>query len=276
MSRMMIQAAVTMNQLQKQLDIIGNNIANVQTPGYKAKNAEFSSLLFQQINNLSNQANQVGRLTPDGIRVGSGARLGDVQMNLSQGSLIESDRPLDTALIDSNTLYEIRVIENNVVETRYTRAGDFYINPINDGQVMLTTSDGHPVIGRDGNPIVFSSEYEEILIESNGTINLLQGSAMIPVGQINVISVVRPGILEAVGSNQFRLPNLAELGMTEAEIIQNTPANSEVLQSNVLEQSNVQLAEELTQLILTQRSYQFNARTISMADQMLGLINQLR
>lgn len=276
MSRMMIQAAVTMNQLQKQLDIIGNNIANVQTPGYKAKNAEFSSLLFQQINNLSNQANQVGRLTPDGIRVGSGARLGDVQMNLSQGSLIESDRPLDTALIDSNTLYEIRVIENNVVETRYTRAGDFYINPINDGQVMLTTSDGHPVIGRDGNPIVFSSEYEEILIESNGTINLLQGSAMIPVGQINVVSVVRPGILEAVGSNQFRLPNLAELGMTEAEIIQNTPANSEVLQSNVLEQSNVQLAEELTQLILTQRSYQFNARTISMADQMLGLINQLR
>ena len=231
MSRMMIQAAVTMNQLQKQLDIIGNNIANVQTPGYKAKNAEFSSLLFQQINNLSNQANQVGRLTPDGIRVGSGARLGDVQMNLSQGSLIESDRPLDTALIDSNTLYEIRVIENNVVETRYTRAGDFYINPINDGQVMLTTSDGHPVIGRDGNPIVFSSEYEEILIESNGTINLLQGSAMIPVGQINVVSVVRPGILEAVGSNQFRLPNLAELGMTEAEIIQNTPANSEVLQS---------------------------------------------
>lgn len=276
MSRMMIQAAVTMNQLQKQLDIIGNNIANVQTPGYKAKNAEFSSLLFQQINNLSNQANQVGRLTPDGIRVGSGARLGDVQMNLSQGSLIESDRPLDTALIDSNTLYEIRVTENNVVETRYTRAGDFYINPINDGQVMLTTSDGHPVIGRDGNPIVFSSEYEEILIESNGTINLLQGSAMIPVGQINVVSVVRPGILEAVGSNQFRLPNLAELGMTEAEIIQNTPANSEVLQSNVLEQSNVQLAEELTQLILTQRSYQFNARTISMADQMLGLINQLR
>lgn len=276
MSRMMIQAAVTMNQLQKQLDIIGNNIANVQTPGYKAKNAEFSSLLFQQINNLSNQANQVGRLTPDGIRVGSGARLGDVQMNLSQGSLIESNRPLDTALIDSNTLYEIRVIENNVVETRYTRAGDFYINPINDGQVMLTTSDGHPVIGRDGNPIVFSSEYEEILIESNGTINLLQGSAMIPVGQINVVSVVRPGILEAVGSNQFRLPNLAELGMTEAEIIQNTPANSEVLQSNVLEQSNVQLAEELTQLILTQRSYQFNARTISMADQMLGLINQLR
>lgn len=276
MSRMMIQAAVTMNQLQKQLDIIGNNIANVQTPGYKAKNAEFSSLLFQQINNLSNQANQVGRLTPDGIRVGSGARLGDVQMNLSQGSLIESNRPLDTALIDSNTLYEIRVTENNVVETRYTRAGDFYINPINDGQVMLTTSDGHPVIGRDGNPIVFSSEYEEILIESNGTINLLQGSAMIPVGQINVVSVVRPGILEAVGSNQFRLPNLAELGMTEAEIIQNTPANSEVLQSNVLEQSNVQLAEELTQLILTQRSYQFNARTISMADQMLGLINQLR
>src|SRR5690625_1328612 len=109
MSRMMLQAAVTMNQLQRQLDIIGNNIANVQTTGYKARKTEFSSLLFEQINNLSDPANLRGRLTPDGVRVGSGARLGDVQMNLSAGSLIASDRSLDTALTNPNDLYLIQV-----------------------------------------------------------------------------------------------------------------------------------------------------------------------
>lgn len=276
MSRMMIQAAVTMNQLQKQLDTIGNNIANSQTTGYKARKTEFSSLLFDHINNLSDPANAEGRLTPDGIRVGSGARLGAVHSNLSQGPMITTDRPLDTALLDENTLFEIRVTENNVTETRYTRDGAFYINPLNDAQVMLTTVNGHPVIGRDGNPIIFTSDFNDITVTSNGTIQVHQGDGVFPVGQLNVVTAVRPRMLEAVGENQFRLPNLEELGFTTEEIIQNVPENNEVLQSNALEQSNVQLAEEMTEMLLTQRSYQFNARTISMADQMLGLINQLR
>lgn|SRR5690625_3046120 len=276
MSRMMLQAAVTMNQLQRQLDIIGNNIANVQTTGYKARKTEFSSLLFEQINNLSDPANLRGRLTPDGVRVGSGARLGDVQMNLSAGSLIASDRSLDTALTNPNDLYLIQVRENNVTESRYTRDGAFYVNPINDGQVMLTTSDGHPVLGRDGNPIVFSSEFDDLTITANGTVQIHQGQVRLPVGQINVVTALRPNMLEAVGENHFRLPNLAELGMVETEIIQNTFENNDLIQSKVLEQSNVNLSEELTEMILTQRSYQFNARTISMADQMLGLVNQLR
>ncbi|MYL59297.1 flagellar hook-basal body protein, partial [Virgibacillus halodenitrificans] len=72
MSRTMIQAAVTMNQLQSKLDLIGNNMANSETTGYKNRNADFSSLLFQQIDNLKDGANAVGRLTPDGVRIGSG------------------------------------------------------------------------------------------------------------------------------------------------------------------------------------------------------------
>lgn len=276
MSRMMLQAAVTMNQLQRQLDVIGNNIANVQTPGYKARQTEFSSLLFQEINNLTDPANLVNRLTPDGIRVGSGARLGDIQRNLSIGPLINSDRSLDTALNQPNDLYVIQVTENNVTETRYTRDGSFYVSPVNDGQVMLTTSDGNPVLNRQGNPILFSNEFSDLTITNNGTVQIHQGNLTIPVGQINVVTAVLPNMLEAAGENQFRLPDLAALGMTEGEILQTTDNNRELIQSKVLEQSNVNLANEMAEMLLTQRSYQFNARTITMADQMFGLVNQLR
>lgn len=276
MSRMMLQAAVTMNQLQRQLDVIGNNIANVQTPGYKARQTEFSSLLFQQINNLSDPANLVNRLTPDGIRVGSGARLGDIQKNLSAGAMINSDRSLDTALVNAQDLYVIEVTENNVSETRYTRDGSFYVSPVNENQVMLTTSDGNPVLNREGNRIIFSNEFNNITITNNGTVQIHQGDTTLPVGQINVITAHLPNMLEAAGENQFRLPDLAALEMNEGEIIQNTGINDNLIQSNVLEQSNVNLANEMAEMLLTQRSYQFNARTITMADQMFGLVNQLR
>src|SRR5690625_281857 len=245
---MMIQAAVTMNQLQKQLDVIGNNIANTETTGYKARKTEFSSLLFDQINNLTDPANEQGRLTPDGIRVGSGARLRTTNFNLSEGHMVTTDRPLDTALIEPNSLFEIQVTENDVSERRFTRDGAFYINPINDAQVMLTTVDGHQVLGRDGNPIVFSSEFDNIDISETGTVTIQQGNLTLPVGELNVVTANRPRLLEAVGENQFRLPNLEELGMVEDDIIQDTTMGLEVLQNHTLERSNVQLSEEMSEL----------------------------
>lgn len=273
----MIQAAVTMNQLQQKLDLIGSNMANVQTTGYKNRQTEFSSLLFQHMNNLSDEANMEGRLTPEGIRAGSGARLGAININLTQGSIIETDRSLDTALIDPNTFYQIQVTEGNTTETRYTRDGAFYLSPINnDTDVMLTTSEGHPVLGRDGTPIVFAAGFDEVQVQSNGEIIVQRGGVPETAGQLGVVTAVRPRILEATGENTFRLPDLAELGMTEAEIIQETIQNADVLKSNALEQSNVDLADQMSELLLTQRSYQFNARTISMGDQMMGLVNQLR
>lgn len=109
MSRMMIQAGVTMNQLQSKLDLIGHNLANSETTGYKSRQSEFSSLLNSQINNLKDPANTTGRLTPDGVRVGSGAKLGPTNNDLSVGSMITTSRDLDTALIGENRLFEIQV-----------------------------------------------------------------------------------------------------------------------------------------------------------------------
>ncbi|WP_010099242.1 flagellar hook-basal body protein [Ornithinibacillus scapharcae] len=272
MSRTMIQAAVTMNQLQQKIDLIGNNLANSQTTGYKARNADFASLLFQQIDNMTDPANAQGRLTPDGVRVGSGARLGSVNIDLSLGSLKETGRALDVALLQPNHLFQVQVTENGVQETRFTRDGAFYLSPINN-EVMLTTKDGDPVIGTNGQPIRFADGFNDIQIDEDGFINVKYGAYSATVGQLSVVEAVRPRLLEATGNNNFRLPDLAALGFNEAEIIQAVPAS---LKSGTLEMSNVNMGKELTDLITTQRAYQFNARTISMGDQMSGLINQLR
>lgn len=276
MSRSMIQAAVTMNQLQQKLDVIGHNLANSNTTGYKSRETEFSSLLFQHMNNLSDPANANGRLTPDGIRIGSGAKLGQIRTNNALGAIKETDRPLDTILLEDNYLYQIQVTENGVNETRFTRDGAFYLSPINNNEdVLLTTKDGNPVLGLNG-PIIIPQGFDAIQIHPNGDITVQRADQTEFVGSLAIIEAVRPRLLEATGQNEFRLPDLGELGYNFDEIIQAVDPNVDIVKSGALEQSNVDLSKQMTELLMTQRSYQFNARTITTVDQMQGLINQLR
>lgn len=276
MSRMMIQAAVTMNQLQSKLDVIGNNLANSQTTGFKSREAEFSSLLFQQINNLTDPANATGRLTPNGLRVGTGAKLGSIQSNLSMGAILQTDRALDLALLGENLLFQIEVTENGQTETRYTRDGAFYLQPMDDGiSLMLTTKNGDPVLGMNG-PIIIADGFDSINIQPNGQILVHRGNQTEVAGDLAIVEAVRPRVLEAMGDNTFRMPDLGMLGYTLDEIVEQVNLAEEVVKSGALEGSNVDLSKQMTDMIIAQRSYQFNARTITMGDQMNGLINQIR
>lgn len=276
MNRMSAQAAVTMGQLQHKLDLVGHNIANVDTTGYKNRSAQFSSLLFQQIDNLSDEeANAQGRLTPDGIRLGSGAKIGATNVNLSLGSIKQTGRGLDIALLKDNQLLQVDVTENGVTETRYTRDGTLYLNPMEDGQLMLTTSDGHPILGEDG-PILLADGAEDVSISKNGTIQVTRNGESQAEGQLAIVEAIRPQILESVGNNLFRLPNITAEAYVAGDIIQDVELNDIELKSGALESSNVDLALQMTEMMQTQRAYQFNSRTISMGDQMSGLINQLR
>ncbi|GAB4073180.1 flagellar hook-basal body complex protein FlhP [Barrientosiimonas marina] len=271
MSRSMMQAAVTMNQLQNKLDMIGGNLANSQTTGYKARKADFSSLLSQQIDNMNDPANAEGRSTPDGIRVGSGARLGAVDLDLSHGAVKDTGRKLDTALLDKNHLFEIQT-----PETRYTRDGAFYLSPVNDGEdVMLTTENGDPVMGENGE-IVFEEGFDDVTIETNGQISVERGDTTENAGKLAINDAIRPQLLEPAGESSFRMPDLAEAGYNAEEIMQPADDEGNVLRHGALEQANVDLGEQFTDMMTAQRSYQFNARTLSMGDQMMGLINQLR
>jgi len=274
--RVMGQAAVTMNQLQHQMDMIGHNLANSQTAGYKSRQAEFSNMLTQQITNLTDPENARGRLTPDGIRIGSGARLGTINNNLSLGSIQQTDRALDTVLLNENHFYQIQVDENGEQNIRYTRDGSFYLQPVNNGaDVMLVTKDGHPVIGTNG-PIQFAANFDSIHIAEDGRVVVQRGSQTQDVGAIAVAEINNPRILEAIGENLFQLPNEADIGLNVNDIVQIVPQDTVRMQNQALEMSNVSIQEQMTQLINAQRSYQFNSRSISMADQMQGLINQIR
>ncbi|RFA36691.1 flagellar hook-basal body protein [Virgibacillus dokdonensis] len=275
MSRTMIQAAVTMNQLQNKMDVIGNNMANSQTTGYKSRQANFSSLLFQQMDNLSDPANAEGRLTPDGLRIGSGAKLGSINADFQVGSLRKTDRSLDTALLAPNLFFQVEATENGVTETRYTRDGAFYLSPINGNQeVMLVDKNGHAILGADG-PIITAAGFDDISVQPNGQIVVKRGDDSEVVGTLAVVEALRPHLLEAAGENAFRLSEEANAQVAFADAIQ-PAAGGKMLESGKLEASNVNMSKEMSDLIMTQRAYQFNARTISTGDQMSGLINQLR
>ena len=274
---MNIQAAVTMGQLQNKLDLISHNVANLNTSGYKSQSANFSSLIYQNIDNLRDQAaNAPGRQTPHGIRLGSGARIGHTNINLSAGSLNVTNRGLDIALLRDNHLLQIEVTENGNTETRYTRDGTLYLQPIDGGQVMLTTSDGHPVIGQTGGSIVFDENIEDIRINEIGQIVTVRGGAEFVEDGLALVEAVRPQFLEAAGNNLFRLPYLTGTDYVADEIVTAVNQFDNEIQSGTLEQSNVNLATQMAELLQTQRAYQYNARTITMHDQMRGLINQLR
>ena len=129
MNRSMITASNTLAQIQHQIDLIGNNMANVDTNGYKRSEASFNDLLVQQMNNQPDKAKEIGRLTPLGIRHGNGAKLSQAQLVLAQGALKTTGRNLDVALTKENLFFTVNVQDQNGSSTRFTRDGAFHISP---------------------------------------------------------------------------------------------------------------------------------------------------
>lgn len=273
--RMMGQAHAAMSALQQKLDTVGHNLANSNTHGYKARQIEFQSLLKQHIDNFTDPVNMIGRETPAGIRVGTGARVGSTNSDLAIGAMQRTDRSLDTMLLDENHFYQIQVDHDGIDEIRYTRSGNFYVTPLGNGSVQLVTGEGHIVQGING-PIEFNENFDHIDINERGEVLVTYGRNIVNAGQLDIVEIVRPRLLEAAGENAFRLPDLAALGYNFNEIVRAPAADARLVQNNVLEMSNVQIQDEMVEMINAQRAYQLNARSISTADQMQGLVNQLR
>ncbi|GAB2551812.1 flagellar hook-basal body protein [Gracilibacillus alcaliphilus] len=276
MTRMTFQAAVAMSQLQQRLDNISNNLANSNTTGFKQREANFSSLLSQQMETEPDPANQLGRLTPDGLRIGTGMRIGHMNFQFAQGAIQETDRNLDVALQQENQFFQVLSNNNGQEEVHYTRAGNFYLTPINEGQVMLVNAEGNPVLGANEEAIILEDNMEDLKIDMNGDILVTRNGVQVPEAQLNVVQANRPRLLEAVNANEYRLSEDTLESYPLNEIINGVAANDLHLHSGALEQSNVDMSKQMTDMIETQRAYQLNAGTISMHDQMKGLINQLR
>ena len=275
MSQMMIQAAVTMGQLQNKLDNISHNMANSQTTGYKSRQSEFSSLLFREINNLSAPENAEGRLTPDAIRTGTGARLGGVHLDLAEGSIQETDRALDVALLDKDHLFQVQTTVDGREEVRYTRDGAFYLSPVNDNTSLLVNGEGDPILGTNG-PIQVPANLDDVNINDSGQVIGIQNGEEQVLGQLAIVKAERPRLLAAADDKMLRLPDEANVEAADVFTPVGNAGNTKVLETSALEQSNVDLSEQMTDMVNAQRSYEFNARTLTMGDQMNGLINQLR
>ena len=171
---------------------------------------------------------------------------------------------------------------NDAGETRtaYTRNGSFYVSPTEPGIVTLVNSDGYQVSDVNGQAITFPDNATQFTMDSDGTLVVNYANGQPQRFQLAVTSLQKPQVMENLqGGTYIGLPeNLDELGYTEAEILTDLQgANRQVgIQKGALEMSNVDLSKEMTNLIQAQRSYQFNTRAVTIADQMLGLINGIR
>lgn len=279
MLRTMVTATNTMSQLQSQMDIIGNNLANSNTHGYKAKDVKFQELLYQQFNN--DKLDKVDRQSPVGIRYGVGASLAQASMNWKQGSLQSTGRDLDFAFQEPKQYFNVLMPDGeNGQQTAYTRQGAFYVSPMENGNLMLVTGDGYPVADAAGQAITIPENVSSFSVNESGvlTANYPDGSTVQRELAVSVLQ--KPQLMEQLSETYIALPNnLAELGVNAQDVIidlQGAERGEIALTNQVLEMSNVDMSKEMTELMTAQRSYQFSARSISIADQMLGLINGIR
>jgi|SRR5690625_727613 len=278
MLRTMITATNTMNQLQHQFDIIGNNLANSSTHGFKSSQASFQEMLYEQFTN--DKADRAPRQSPAGIRYGTGAKIAQTQMNWKLGSIQETERQLDFALTTPKQYFNVIMPTENGEETVYTRQGSFYIAPVEGGQLMLVNDDGNPVANAQGLPIIFNDDVANYSVQPGGVLEVTSNDGIVNRIDLGITVIERPNLMEHLSGTYIGLPrNMADLGITEAEILTNLQGadrNTIGLQNGALETSNVNYEKEMTDLINVQRNYQFNARAVTLADQMLGLINGIR
>lgn len=275
----MITATNTMSQLQSQLDVIGNNLSNSNTHGYKAKDVKFQELLYQQFNN--DKLDKVDRQSPTGIRYGVGASLAQTQMNWKQGSLQSTGRDLDFAFQQPKQYFNVLMPDGeNGQQTAYTRQGAFYVSPIENGQLMLVNGDGYPVADAAGQAITIPENVSRFSVNETGILTATYPDGSTVQRELGVSVLQKPQLMEHVSSTYIVMPdNLAELGVNAQDVmtdLQGANRGEIALANQMLEMSNVDISKEMTDLMGAQRSYQFSARSITIADQMMGLINGIR
>lgn len=278
MLRTMLSAANTMSQLQSKLDTVSNNIANSNTTGFKARTATFGELMYQQINN--DKEDTAPRQSAKGIRIGVGAQIAQTKINTAIGAMSETNRKLDFALTKENQYFAVNNSQDDANQLLLTRQGNLYLSPRNDGGTDLVNSDGYRVADSQGQSIVFEKDISDITISKEGLLNVKYVDGTEDTRELAVVQVDKPNLLEQDQDKYLRYSlDVEQEFPNEADIAYQLTGDQRTeieVQSGMLEGSNVDLSKEMSELISAQRSYQFNARTITMADQMLGLINGVR
>ncbi len=243
----------------KQLSTIANNLANTATVGFKRDRAVFEDLLYQIQRQPGAQTTQETQL-PSGLQLGVGARVVGTQKQFTEGSLQVTEQSLDVA-VDGRGFLPIQQADGTIA---YTRNGQLHLN--REGQVV--TAEGlllQPTIAVPNNA-------STVTIGTDGTVTVKVVGEPEPqaIGNIQLVDFVNPAGLQAIGGNLF-----VQTG-SSGEPIQGTPGENGLgqLKQGMLENSNVNIVEEMVNMITTQRAYEMNSKVVSTADQMLQYITQ--
>ncbi|MFZ5834379.1 MAG: flagellar basal-body rod protein FlgG [Pseudomonadota bacterium] len=255
-------ASTGMLAQQLNVEVISNNIANMNTTGFKRQRAEFQDLLYQSLERVGSNSSDAGTIVPSGVQVGSGVKTGSVYRIIEQGNVVSTGNPYDIAIQGRGYLR----VQQPSGEQSYTRAGSLAISA--EGQ--LVTPEGFVV----GPGISIPSEATEITINKQGQVQAkLPGQVESQtVGQLELAIFFNEAGLEAKGNNLFN--ETPSSGAAQVS----TPGAlgyGTVLQGFV-ETSNVNPVSEITSLITAQRAYEMNSKVISASDEMLSTTTNLR
>jgi flagellar basal-body rod protein FlgG len=247
-------AATGMNAQSTNVDVIANNIANINTTGFKRSRAEFTDLLYetQRLAGVANRGNQ--GVVPEGAQVGLGVKTAAIRTLNLQGTLTSTGNQLDLALQGAGYFQ----IANTNGGVNYTRAGSFNTNAT--GQ--LVTIDGSIV----DPPIIIPTNATQVNVSASGLVTATVANSVTPLtlGQLQIATFANPAGLLALGSNLFQ-----ETAASGAPVT-GIPGDTEfaTISQGYLEASNVDPVSEITNLISAQRAYEMNSKVITAADQM--------
>jgi len=300
MLRSMYAGISGMKAFQTKLDVIGNNIANVNTSGYKKGRTTFQDMMSQPLSGASAPTGIRGGINPS--QVGTGSQLGSIDNIHTQGNRQTTERPLDLQLegdgmfilarnIDANGETDFPVNATDGVEMQYSRAGNMYLDDngyiVNaNGQYLLGfQTTGEPATSIDDvdhaniGLIEIPDSASSFSIEGNGVVNYIEDGQTIVAGQIAVGKFANTGGLEKVGGNMFQTSvNDGQFNTGEGESIffQPESGGTATIVAGALEMSNVDLSEEFTEMITAQRAFQANTRIITTSDEILQELVNLK
>lgn len=270
MVRSLWTAASGMRAQQTNVDTISNNLANVNTIGYKKETTEFKSLLYQTIQAKTTSSN--GDTKPVGAQVGLGVKNSSITSIFTQGNITQSESDTDFA-IQGNGFFTLMDTNGEMV---YTRNGSFNWTMGLNG-VMLANSDGLPVLDTYGSTIELdTSEYDitKIIIDADGQICYPDDTNNPqPIGvQIGLVQFANPSGMEKQGGSLYKATDTSGEPMYESDGV----TKKSVIKQGYIENSNVQVVDEMVNLIVAQRAYEMNSKAITASDEMMQQANQLK
>jgi flagellar basal-body rod protein FlgG len=247
---------------QLNVEVISNNIANMNTTGFKRHRAEFQDLLYQNLRRVGSASSDAGTIVPTGVQLGLGVKSAAIYRMSGQGNIMQTENPLDLAINGRGFL----MVELPTGETAYTRAGSLQLSP--DGDIV--TADGYivqPGITVPSDAVSISvNESGEVYVDLDGQV------APVRVGQLELANFANEAGLDAIGQNLL----LETAASGSASVATPGSAGFGRIVQGALETSNVNVVSEITSLITAQRAYEMNSKVIESSDEMMRTVTQLR